>query len=542
MRRAIDRLANEIFDLLIVGGGVTGACVARDAALRGLKVALIEKNDFAGATSAHNSKLVHGGLRYLRNLELGLVRESLKERRIWQRIAPHLVHPLPFLVPSYGGGWKGQATLRAGLTLYDVLSFDKSWLADPAQRLPNHTWLNREKALAAEPVLEAPGFEGALQYYDAQMYSPERLALECLIDADANGAAIANYVEGGKLLNREGRIEGCQVRDAQTGSSFDVHAKLTLVAAGPWADIFLEHAIGKPSAHKLMRSKGIHVLVPAITRTSALTVAAEGSHFFVLPWHGHTLLGTTDTAFKNDPDDVGVSESDITDFFSFINRHLPSAKLTREKVEYFYAGLRPLVDDGSGDTYGASRRAELVDHGEGDGLDGLYSAIGGKWTTSRDLAQKVVDTVVEKLNLSAAECETDEDPTAGGDIGRVADFMLEQRTENPDLASIDHLVRMYGARLPEMLAETNNRPELRAVVGDAGDIAAQVVFAVREEMALHLSDVVMRRTCMGQVGAPPPAALDLTSRIMAAELGWSEERRTSEIAALAPWFKTRQAA
>lgn len=542
MRRAIDRLANETFDLLIVGGGVTGACVARDAALRGLKVALIEKNDFAGATSAHNSKLVHGGLRYLRNLELGLVRESLKERRIWQRIAPHLVHPLPFLVPSYGGGWKGQATLRAGLTLYDVLSFDKGWLADPAQRLPNHTWLNRKKALAAEPVLEAPGFEGALQYYDAQMYSPERLALECLIDADANGAAIANYAEGGRLLNRNGRIEGCQVRDLETGSSFDVRAKLTLVAAGPWADIFLEHTIGKPSSHKLMRSKGIHVLVPAITRTAALTVAAEGSHFFVLPWHGHTLLGTTDTAFKDDPDDVGVSESDITDFFAFINRHLPGAKLTRDKVDYFYAGLRPLVDDGSGDTYGASRRSELVDHGEGDGLDGLFSAIGGKWTTSRCLAQNVVDAIVEKLNLSAAECETDEDPTAGGDIDRVADFMAEQRRENPDLASIDHLVRMYGSRLPEMLAETNNRPELRAVVGDAGDIAAQVVFAVREEMALRLSDVVMRRTCMGQVGAPPTAALDLASRIMAAELGWNEERRSKEIADLAPWFKTRQAA
>src|SRR5512143_3945603 len=168
MRRAIDRLANDTFDLLIVGGGVTGACVARDATLRGLKVALIEKKDFASATSAHNSKLVHGGLRYLRNLELGLVREALNERRIWQRIAPHLVHPLPFLIPSYGGGWKGQATLRAGLTLYDLLSFDKGWLDDPAQRLSNHTWLDRKKALAIEPILERPEFDGALQYFDAQ--------------------------------------------------------------------------------------------------------------------------------------------------------------------------------------------------------------------------------------------------------------------------------------------------------------------------------------------------------------------------------------
>jgi glycerol-3-phosphate dehydrogenase len=254
------------------------------------------------------------------------------------------------------------------------------------------------------------------------------------------------------------------------------------------------------------------------------------------------LLGTTDTVFHDDPDDVGVSERDITDFFALINTHLPGAKLSREKVECFYAGLRPLVDDGSGDTYGASRRSELVDHGEADGLDGLFSAIGGKWTTSRDLAQGVVDSVVEKLKLSVAECETDEDPTAGGDVGRIGDFIAAQRVEHPDLPTVEHLARLYGARLPDMLAATNNRPDLRATIGDAGDIAAQIVFAVREEMALRLSDVVMRRTCMGQVGAPSREALETAARIMATELGWSDERRQSEIASLAPWFQTREAA
>lgn len=542
MRRALDRLASETFDLLIVGGGVTGACVARDAAMRGLKVALVEKADFAGATSAHNSKLVHGGLRYLRNFELGLVRESLKERRIWQRIAPHLVHPLPFLVPLYGGEWKARATLAAGLSLYDVLSFDKGWLDDPAQRLPNHRWLDARAALAEEPVLEGPGLVGAFRYFDAQMYAPERLALECLIEADGDGAAIANYVAAEKIVTRNGRVEGCSVRDVFSGASFDVRATATLVAAGPWADIFLEQALGKPASHKLLRSKGIHVLVPAMTRSNALTVAAGGGHFFVLPWHGHTLLGTTDTAFQSEPDAVAVSERDIADFFGFINRNLPGAHLARGKVEHFYAGLRPLVDDGSGDTYGASRRAELVDHGDGDGLEGLYSAIGGKWTTSRELAQSVVDTIVEKLSLKAAECETDEEPTAGGDVGRFGEFLAEQRKEHPDLASIEHLAHMYGSRLPDMLQAADNRPELRAPVGKAGDIGAQVLFAVREEMAVTLADVVMRRTCMGQIGAPPPAALEAAAKIMAGELGWSAERQAAEIESLAPTFATREAA
>lgn len=542
MRRALSRLADESFDLLIIGGGVTGACVARDAAMRGIKVALVEKGDFANATSAHNSKLVHGGLRYLRNFELGLVRESLKERRIWQRIAPHLVHPLPFLVPMYDAGFKGRATLAAGLTLYDMLSFDKGWLDDPAQRLPNHSWLNKAKALEAEPVLDGMGFEGAFKYYDAQMYAPERLALECLIEADGDGAAIANYVEAVSLLNREGRIEGCTVRDVLGGDSFDVRAKLTLVAAGPWADIFLERALGKPPSHKLLRSKGIHVLVPAMTKSSALTVAAGGGHFFVLPWHGHTLLGTTDTAFQSAPDEVGVSGADIDGFFAFINANLPGAALSRGSVEHFYAGLRPLVDDGSGDTYGASRRAELVDHSESDGLDGLFSAIGGKWTTSRDLAQTVVDDIVEKLSLKAAECETDEEPTAGGDIDRFDDFLKDQRAAHGDLPTLEHLAHMYGTRLPDMLAEANNRPELRATIGKAGDIGAQVLFAVREEMAMTLADVVMRRTCIGQIGTPPAEAIESAAALMAAELGWDEARKAREIASLAGAFAFRDAA
>jgi glycerol-3-phosphate dehydrogenase len=541
MRRALDRLADETFDLLIIGGGVTGACVARDATMRGIKVALVEKNDFANATSAHNSKLVHGGLRYLRNFELGLVRESLKERRIWQRIAPHLVHPLPFLVPIYGGA-KERLTLAAGLTLYDVLSFDKGWLDDPEQRLPNHSWLNKAKALDAEPVMDAPGLTGAFKYYDAQMYAPERLALECLIEADGDGAAIANYVAAEKILVRDGRVEGCSVRDVFGGAVFDVRAKATLVAAGPWADIFLESALGKPASHKLLRSKGIHVLVPAMTRGNALTVAAGGGHFFVLPWHGHTLLGTTDTAFRQSPDGVNVSESDIGDFFGFINTYLPGAKLTRGSVEHFYAGLRPLVDDGSGDTYGASRRAELVDHGEDDGLDGLFSAIGGKWTTSRDLAQGVVDTIAEKLSLKTADCETDEEPTAGGDVGRFSDFLKSQRAEHGDLPTLEHLAHMYGSRLGDMLSEANNRPELRATLGAAGDIGAQIAFAASEEMAMTLADVVMRRTCMGQVGLPSREALEAAAKIMASALGWDDARQAREIASLAPMFATREAA
>ncbi|HVZ70582.1 MAG TPA: glycerol-3-phosphate dehydrogenase/oxidase [Rhizomicrobium sp.] len=527
MRRNLDRLANETFDLLIIGGGVTGACVARDAAMRGYKVALVEKGDFANATSAHNSKLIHGGLRYLRNFELGLVRESLRERRIWQRIAPHLVRPLPFLIPVHGGSRRERATLGIGLTLYDVLSFDRTWLDDPAQRLPRHSWLGREKALAQEPVLDRPDFDGAFRYFDAQMYSPERLALENLLDADAHGAALANYVAASSLLIRNGKIEGASVRDMMGNAPFDIRARLTLVSTGPWSDLFLDAALGKKTAHRILRSKGIHLVVPSLSRTSALTVAAGGGHFFILPWRNHTILGTTDTAFTGDPDSVHVTEEDISGFLGFINKHLPAAHLKRSDVIHSYAGLRPLVDEGSGNTYGASRRSELVDHKE-DGVEGLYSAIGGKWTTSRDLAEKIVDTMAAKLG-PARRCKTRTSRLPGGAIDRIEAFGAEQKRKHPDLQGIDHLTRLYGTRLDAMLAEAGNRPELRQPLGITGDIGAQVLFAIREEMALTLSDVVTRRTGIGQLGRPAADVLARTADIMAGELNWSAERRAAEI-------------
>src|SRR6478609_5080369 len=223
MRRDLHRLSSENFDVLIVGGGATGAFAARDAALRGFSVALVEARDFACATSAHNSKLAHGGLRYLRNLEISLVRESLRERLGLMRMAPHLVRPLPFLLPLYGAGLIERAKLKAGLTLYDLLSYDRNQLDDPTQHLPGHRWLNAKTALEREPVLAGEGFEGAFEYTDAQMYSPERIVLENLLDADAHGAAIANYVSADRLLLKDGKIEGCAVHETLAGTGFDIH-------------------------------------------------------------------------------------------------------------------------------------------------------------------------------------------------------------------------------------------------------------------------------------------------------------------------------
>jgi glycerol-3-phosphate dehydrogenase len=536
MRRDLNRLANEVFDLLVIGGGITGAAIARDASLRGLSVALIERNDFAHATSAHNSKLIHGGLRYLRSLELGLVRESLRERRIWQRIAPHIVQPLPFLLPVLDPGFGARAKLNAGLSLYDLLSFDRGWLDDPDQRLPGHSWLSAQAALACEPCLDSLPVAGAFRYFDAQMYSPERLALECVLDAANNGAAPANHIEANTLLLRNNRIEGANVTDRQTGVTFDTRANVTIVAAGPWADLFLAQALGR-TTHQLRRSKGIHLIVPPVTRDHALTIATEKSHFFVLPWRTGAILGTTDTAFEGDPDTVCATETDIEEFLRFINAHLPAVRLDRDHVRYAYAGLRPLVDDGAADTYAASRRAELIDHKIENGPDGLLSVIGGKWTTSRALAQKAVDAALQKLGRKAAACTTAGRRLPGGAIDRVSTFRNEARANGAVLPNADHLARLYGSRLPTLLAILDRNPDSCCPLSPSGDIGVQIFFAIREEMALTLEDVVMRRTGIGQEGDPGSSALERAATLMAAECGWSEAHRRAEIDSVATIFR-----
>ncbi|HET7083567.1 MAG TPA: glycerol-3-phosphate dehydrogenase/oxidase [Rhizomicrobium sp.] len=538
MQRALSRLSNETFDVLIIGGGATGCFTARDCALRGLQVALVEMRDFACATSAHNSKLAHGGLRYLRNFELSLVRESLRERRNLMRIAPHMVRPLPFLLPLYSAGMMERAKLKAGLTLYDLLSYDRNRLEDPAQHLPAHRWLSPKDAAAREPVLAGQGFEGAFEYYDAQMYMPERIALENLIDADAHGAAIANYVAAEKLLLRDGKVEGCTVRDKIAGARFDIRARTVLVAAGPWADLFLEQATDKKAAHKLIRSKGIHLLVPEISR-AALTIEAGNGHLFALPWRGHTLLATTDAAFTGDPATVGVAESDVADFLATFQKYLPQACLARDKVEFFYAGLRPLVSDGSpkrGDSYNVSRRSELIDHGKEGALEGLFSALGGKWTTSRGLAEKITDTLVARLGKKAPRCATAVTALPGGRFDRFEDMVKGYVKTWPGISALRNMAHMLGARLPQAL--TGARLTDLAPLGESGDTPAQIAFAVAGEMALTLEDVVMRRTALGQFGKPPAELLDTVASQMAVLLDWSAQRKEAEIAGLASIYRT----
>lgn len=533
--RSLSRLAQRTFDLVILGGGITGACVARDAALRGLRVALLEKQDFGGATSGASSKLIHGGLRYLKNLEFGLVRESLRERRLWSIHAPHLVYPLPMLLPMYRGAANSPLALRAGLTLYDLLGFDRNRVPDPDQRLPGHRMLSPAEVLTLQPGLHDEGLVGGALFYDCQMFSPERLEVECLLSAAAAGAEIANYVEAVGFVREGARVVGVTARGRLPGEGeVEVRAPLVVNAAGPWVDLLLATLGTEKLSTQLVRSKGIHVLTRRLIGDSAVMMAAGTGHFFLLPWRGLTLIGTTDELYEGHPDAFRVTEADIAGLIETVNTYYPAAALRREDVLHSYGGLRPLVDDENkaAGSYKKSRRSEVCDHARTDGIEGLVSAIGGKWTTSRALAEQVVDLALKKLGRAAGPCLTRVTPLPGGAIGNFKRFVGALRARHPDAPGelVEHLARNYGARAGEVLALAEADPALAAPLRPGQpEIGAEVVHAARTEWAAQLSDVVLRRTGLGQVGDPGLRALETAARLLGGELGWDRAEQLRQV-------------
>lgn len=534
MRRDLEEMARTPFDLLVIGGGITGACVAWDAVLRGLRVALVEQDDFGGATSAATSKLIHGGLRYLRQKEFRLVRESLHERRVLELIAPHLVYPIPFLIPTYRGR-QAKVPLTLGVIVYELLAYDRAQVDDRAKRVPHHRSLSPKEVLDMEPGVSPEGLTGGILFYDCQMFSPERLTLEFLLSAAARGSHLANYAEVKNLLFDGPRVCGAEVEDRLTGEILQIHAQVVANVTGPWADLLLQSLPGKEQPPKRMvRSKGIHLITRSITQENAVVlITEEGRHIFLIPWRGHTLIGTTDTPYDGHPDDLSVTEEEIGALVHEVNQAYPSAQLGREDVLAFYAGLRPLVEkDTQLDTYQASRRYEIFQHQE-EGIPGLFTVIGGKYTTARSLAQKLVDQIFLALGYEPPECKTETTSLHGGNVGRYSAYLsraLEKEAGTLDAPLLENLVRNYGSRYKDVLDLIGQNPELGIPLHSGlQEIAAQVPHAVRFEMARSLSDVVFRRTGLGTLKHPGRECLERVCDLMARELRWGRSQRKREL-------------
>ena len=499
------------FDLIIIGAGINGAGVARDAAMRGLKVLLLDKGDVGGGTSSVSTRLIHGGLRYLEYGEFGLVRESLRERETLLRIAPHLVRPLPFLLPIYQHARRGPFLLRLGMIAYDLLSLGKT--------LPRHQMLSPAKALARAPGLLQEGLRGAALYYDAQVEFAERLVVENALSAIEHGAQVITYARVTKFIVENDQLVGVEFVKDSNGDRGSATAPVIINAAGPWVDQVLAGLA--PAACLIGGTKGSHLIVPRFEGAPETAIYIEAKTdqrpFFVIPWNGNYLIGTTDRRYDEDLDDVRIDDNEVQYLLSETNAVFPSANLQREDILHSYSGVRTLPFTKETDEKGITRRHFIRADSR---FTNLLSLVGGKLTTYRSLAEETTDLVFAKLGRTSPACQTGE--------GRLGGLSL---TGDETLLTT-RLNGIYGGRAKAIMELAGKRPELAEVFdAETGAIAAEVVYAFEREFAATLVDCFMRRTMVGLNSTTGIDAVEKAASVAQKHLGWSESRAMREVAA-----------
>ncbi|HEY1479550.1 MAG TPA: glycerol-3-phosphate dehydrogenase/oxidase [Gaiellales bacterium] len=517
--QALARMTARELDVLVIGGGITGVGTALDAVTRGLDVGLIEARDYASGTSSKSSKLIHGGLRYLEMLDLGLVREALRERELLlTRLAPHLVKPVAFLWPLTHRGWE-RLYLGAGLALYDRLGGSRS--------VPATRHLSHRGVLEIAPALRPDAFVGGVQFYDAQE-DDARLVAYVARTARQHGAALATRVEATGFLREGGRVVGVTARDVEAGADVEIRARQVLSAAGVWTDELRELA-GGASGSRIRPSKGIHVVVPRdrIPMETGILMRTEKSVLFIIPWGPHWIIGDTDTAWELDRANPAATSSDIDYVLEKANGMLRSP-LVRDDVEGVFVGLRPLVGSSeSADTTRLSR-----EHTVESPIPGLTTIAGGKYTTYRVMAKDLVDAALRGQPGVAPSC-TESTPILGasGYHARWNQRAQITRDTGLDIARVERLLDRYGDAIDDLAALIAERPELaEPLPGAAEYLGVEVVYACTHEGALHVEDVRERRTRIAfEVRDRGIAAAPAIAALMAGALGWDEARTADEL-------------
>jgi glycerol-3-phosphate dehydrogenase len=546
MNRNLSALANESFDVLIIGAGAFGAAAAWDATLRGLKVALVEQSDFGSGASAECFKMVHGGIRYLQHADIRRLRSSCAERSAMLRIAPHLVNPLPILIPTYGHGRQGKAFLAAGMYVYDLLTVGRNaGIADETRRIKGTQLLSRARTLELFPELEQRGLTGSAVFEDGQMYNTARLVLAFVESAARRGAVAANYAQATGFLWEGRRVCGARIRDVISGAEFDVRAKLVLNAAGPWAEYLLQdnanfgtHVRGHFSRDACFlidrRPQSAYALaVPGASRDSDAVVSRAARHLFAVPWRDCTLIGVWHRLFTQRPDTARVEESELAEWIAEMNASYPALQLRRSDVIYANCGLVPFGDSRNAEgELSFGKESRITDH-RTQGIDGLVTLIGIRYTTARGDAARALDLLLEQMPNAPGRSPTASTPLAGGEIqnfaalGAAAQRAVGGTVAAPTLAA---WLRNYGTdykALADLAAQTGQA----AIIGRSDTIAAEITYAVQNEMALHLSDVILRRTNLGSGAHPGAEALADAAAVMQPLLAWTDQQRCDEVAA-----------
>jgi len=519
--QAWQRLDGGYVDVLVVGGGVTGAGVALDSVTRGLSTALVEARDFASGTSSRSSKLFHGGLRYLEQMDFQLVREALRERDLMvQTLAPHLVRPVSFLYPLTHYGWE-RLYVGAGLAFYDAMG--------GSHALPRHRHLSRRGARALAPALKRSALVGGIRYYDAQT-DDARHTLTLVRTAAAYGATVRPSTEVVAFIREGGRIVGAELRDTETGDSAQVRVGVVVNATGVWTDD-VQRLADSRGEFKVRASKGIHLVVPRdrISSETGIILRTERSVLFIIPWGDHWIIGTTDDDWVYDKAHPAASSVDIAYVLDHVNEVL-AVPLTRADISGVYAGLRPLLSGEHEETSQLSR-----EHAISRSPRGMVSVAGGKYTTYRVMARDAVDAAVGELGMHVPPCVTDQIPLVGADGYHALANQAESLSRDLRLPRwrVDHLLGRYGALLDEVLAPAEDDPSLLEPVPGAGEyLMAEVRYAATHEGALHLDDVLTRRTRISiETSHRGVESMKRVAAVLAGILGWDDEQVTREIAA-----------
>ena len=511
-------LAAEQFDLVVIGGGIIGAGIARDAALRGLRVALFERRDFGSGTTSGSTRLIHGGLRYLDMLDFRLVRMDLRERETLLCIAPHLVRPLEFIMPFYRSSLFYRTKMRVGMTLYDLLSYDKT--------LPRYRLISPRELEQIEPHLRREGLQGAASYFDAQVNSPERLCLENIIDASEHGARVFNYAEvTGALRTKGGTFSGVGVRDllGANGAEVNIRSRIVVNASGAWFDRVAGRLADRAAPAQIRTTKGTHITCPPVTNRAVVVFSpVDGRLMFVIPWLGYSWIGTTDTDFTDDPARAHATAADVDYMLRSVQEYFPV--LDAARIYFSNAGVRALVRE-EGSESSVSRRHRITD-GARSGAQNLISVLGGKITGYRAIAEEATDAVCAKLGVRAP-CTTARTPLPGARSDSKASDLAGAGLDAETLA---HLFDLYGSRAEQIIKLATAHESLRSRLSPhAPDIAAQIVFAARTEHCARLTDFLTRRTLLGFSHDQGASAAQSAASLLAQELGWSAPRVDEEL-------------
>ncbi|MFA9289765.1 MAG: FAD-dependent oxidoreductase [Solirubrobacteraceae bacterium] len=534
---------NKLYDVIIVGGGITGCAMAYEAASKGLNVILFEKDDFGHATSSATSKLIHGGLRYLKNFEFDLVRESLEERKVLGNITPNLVSPLRFIIPNYDESFLEKILLQTALFFYDVLSFDKNNVQLEDNKLPNHKTISLEEILKEEPTIKKENLQGAVAYYDYQNTNPTRMHMAFLLSAWEKGAIAMNYTAVKKIIKTTtNEVVGVEVYDSIENKSFSFLSKIVINCAGPWSDKVLS-LTGKEKEEKgkIIRSEGVHLITKKLINKNALACQTdEGDHLLIIPWRDHTIIGTNDRAFKGNPDEYKVQKESIDEILNKANKYFsPVDKpLTYKDILYAYGGLRPLSEEADKDSYNTSRKYEIVD-GEKIGLPGLITVKGGKYTTSRNLAETTI-SMLQKKGFTLTPFDTKKHKLVGCRINET-ETLLKKLKNRFTILFTDNTYLYYATLYAELahhileLAEKDQK--LRQTITHDGEILAEVKYVIQEEMPQTLLDILIRRTAIGDLGKPSKAVLALVANLASEEWNWDENRIQKELELVEAHYK-----